>query len=59
MLTVLICSIVNSGLILGLLAGIAVSFVRSWGAITSALRSEPQPPRLRQSAAAPVRPVLA
>lgn len=43
MLVVLICSIVNFGLIAGLLAGIAVAFAHSRVAIAAALRHDPMP----------------
>ncbi len=41
MIAVLVCSIVNSGLILGLIGGIVVGFVRARVAIADALRSDP------------------
>jgi hypothetical protein len=52
MVAVLICSIVNLGLIVGLLAGIAMAFVQSRVAIAAALHHDPLPSGLRPAAVA-------
>ncbi len=56
MIAVLVCSSVNSGLILGLLAGIVVGFVRARVAIADALRCDPLESGFKASAVT-VRPV--
>ncbi|UAJ09460.1 hypothetical protein [Polymorphobacter megasporae] len=55
MIAVLICSIVNSALIVGLLGGIVVGFIRARVAIAAALFDDP----LASAVTAPVAPLQA